>query len=354
MRGEYSLLRYQLKGYLFEIILLELLRRNGFSVIDPDKEPGDRVRENRETFIEFKGRGCWHQIDCPCDYGRFIPFSYPLRLLGEVKFYATPLDKKYIRAFIGVIKDIQENYFVPDGLNLNNAYPRRMEIGAYFAANGFQEEAEKLAYAHGIKTISYANNYLIDQIKKHILVLEENYLSVKCMQNGNWSDFQRRFARFLAPDYFDEDIIRPYRLYWSDGYQEVLRDLKEQMQAIQTSFIGTTITGVFIHFVGTEPFPANLFQGSDEGRCRVYYEYDNLGKRYFWLEVSEDPRHRRFYFTPPESLDYAALFGNEIVLGEKERLFRALNVNISLNGISRNLVLKIDRDWLDLMHDQNR
>ena len=65
------------------------------------------------------------------------------------------------------------------------------------------------------------------------------------------------------------------------------------------------------------------------------------------MEISGDNRRRRFYFTPPESLDFASVFGNEIVLNEKERIFRTLNVNINLNGISRNLTLHLDQDWLD-------
>ena len=165
MRNECKTPRSQLKGYLFEIVIMELLRKNQFNNINVASEPGDRVRENRAGFIEFKGRGCWHQIDCPCDYNKFIPFSYPLRLLGEVKFYKKPLSKEHIREYIGVLKDIQENYFVADGIDIQNFYPRKLEIGVYFSANGFQEEAEKLAYAHGIRTISYRNNHLIVSAK---------------------------------------------------------------------------------------------------------------------------------------------------------------------------------------------
>ena len=179
MKHENRQLRNQLKGYLFEIIVMELLRKNKFSEVNVAFEPNDRVRETRSGFIEFKGRGCWHQIDCPCDYNLLIPFSYPIRLLGEVKFYKSRLSKDLIREYIGVIKDIQENYFAADGVDLQNYYPRKMEIGAYFSANGFQEEAEKLAYVHGIKTISYKNNYLISRLKFLVEEFEKNYISIK-------------------------------------------------------------------------------------------------------------------------------------------------------------------------------
>lgn len=345
MEHEYSLSRSQLRGYLFEIIVMELLLKNQFSEINVAAELNDRVREVRPGFIEFKGRGCWHQIDCPCDYNKLIPFSYPLRLLGEVKFYKSHLSKEHIREYIGVIKDIQENYFVADGVNPRDFYPRKMEIGVYFSANGFQEEAEKLAYAHGIKTISYENNLLINRLKFLVEELEKNYLSVRCLKDNIWNTFRREFINAIR--YGSPDNRAGYHPYTADGYGEIVEEIRQALVSVRTSFIATTATGVFLHFVGETDFPDELFQYSDEGRCRIYYDIDNFRNRYFWMEISGDDLRRRFYFTPPESLDFASVFGNEIVLNEKERIFRTLNVNINLNGISRSLTLHLDQDWLE-------
>lgn len=69
--------------------------------------------------------------------------------------------------------------------------------------------------------------------------------------------------------------------------------------------------------------------------------------------MSEDEQRRRFYFTPPESLNEASLFSKQIVLNEKERIFRFLNVNIKLNGIYRNLLLRIDNDWLNAVRNND-
>ncbi len=345
MEREYNLSRSQLRGYLFEIIVMELLLKNQFSEINVATEPNDRVREVRPGFIEFKGRGCWHQIDCPCDYNKLIPFSYPLRLLGEVKFYKSHLSKEHIREYIGVIKDIQENYFVADGVNSRDFYPRKMEIGVYFSANGFQEEAEKLAYAHGIKTVSYENNLLINRLKFLVEELEKNYLSVRCLKDNIWNAFRREFIDAIRYGYPDNHA--GHHPYTADGYGEIVEEIRQTLVSIRSSFIATTATGVFLHFIGGTDFPDELFQYSDEGRCRIYYDIDNFRNRYFWMEITGDDLRRRFYFTPPESLDFASVFGNEIVLNEKERIFRTLNVNINLNGISRSLTLHLDQDWLD-------
>lgn len=344
MRGEYLLSRNLLKGYIFEIIILELMKKNGFVLVNANNESRERVREVREGFIELKGRGCWHQIDCPCDYKRHIPFMYPLRLLGEVKFYKTPLEKKYIREYVGVIKDIQENYFVTDYMNERDFYSRKMEIGVYFSANGFQQEAEKLAYAHGIKTISYKNNHIINRIKNLVEELEENYLSVKCLKNNQWAVLRHELSNAISYGYVEECH---YRDYWADGFRDIVMELHRELSIIRTSFIATTTTGVFLHFVSNDSFPIEVFTNTDIGRCRVYYEYDQFGERYFWIEIGGDYRKRKFYFTPPESLDYAAVFGGEIVLNEKERMFRVLNINVELEGVSRSLILEIDQDWMD-------
>ena len=345
MRNECKTFRSQLKGYLFEIVIMELLRKNQFNNINVASEPGDRVRENRSGFIEFKGRGCWHQIDCPCDYDKLIPFSYPLRLLGEVKFYKSPLSKEHIREYIGVLKDIQENYFVADGIDLQNFYPRKLEIGVYFSANGFQEEAEKLAYAHGIRTISYRNNHLIEQLKFYIEELERNYLSVNCLKDREWNTFRQGFIDAIRGNYSDYYVND--RRYFADGYNEMLKNIREVLGEIKSSFIATTATGVFIHFIGESDFPGELFRNSDTGICRIYYNYDNFRHRYFWMEISGDASRRRFYFTPPESLDYASVFGRQAVLNEKERIFQQLNINIRINNILRALTLELDQNWLD-------
>lgn len=347
MRNESWQQRRMLKGYMFEVIILKLLERNGFRLISLGTD--QKVRENRSNFIELKGRGGWHQIDCPCDYDQIIPFMYPIRLLGEVKYYSKRISKEKIREFIGVIKDIQENYIVPD--NYDDTFHRVSELGVFFAAKGFDKHAERLAFAHNIKTISYENNYVIDQIIVIIEELELNYFSARnCISSGNLNDFIESFSNLLNG--FDTTIsIFRSRFNPSNGFEQPLMNLINLFREINSSFVASTSAGVFLHFVGFDYFPEELFEHTDDRICRVYYHDTNFGREYY-LKFVDDRQDRMFYFTPPLSLRRAAFYGGNTILNEKERIFKTIHISMRLNGINRNLVLKMDQDWLESLRDR--
>jgi len=330
---------------MFEVAILQLLKSNDFHVVSCD----DKTRRVREGFTEIRGRGGWHQIDCPCDYGKQIPFIYPIRMLGEVKFFKSPVDKKYVREFIGVIKDIQENYFVSEDENVAMLANRKMDVGVFFSANGFNDEAEKLAYAHGIKTLSYKNHFLVNKIKDLITDIESNYFSVHMITKVGLNQFRRDFTEMITQD-IDDKRMTKYGGSIADGYTDIIRELRTSIRKIETSFMGTTRTGVFLHFLGEEQFPSAMFYDRDDGICQVYYNIDKNKKTGFYLTIEGD--ESRFYFTPPAALDRAAIFGKSTVLQEKEELFGEVNININLQGINRNLTLRIDKGWLDSVRDR--
>jgi hypothetical protein len=299
-------------------------------------------------FFEVKGRGAWHQIDCLCDYETILPFLYPIRMIGEVKFNAKPLKKDKIREFIGVIKDIQENYFALD----NTAIPshRVTELGVYFSANGFDEQAEKLAFVHNIKTISYKNNYIVDRIRKYIRQLEINYLVASdCLASGRLNSFLQAFTNYLKS--IDDDRLFVEFLNFArpaNGIDRVLHRLSAEMGRIRASFVACTSAGVFLHFIGYTDFPVALFQNTDVQECKVHYSViDNTDSRRYWIELSNDLERSKFYFTPPESLEEAAFYGGEIVLNEKNKIFKSLQASMKINGIKRNITIILDEKWLE-------
>ena len=352
MRGEDRKQRGILRGYLFEIAVLELLRKNGFTAFQPDRSSPDYdvlFKEERSGFVELRGRGCWHQIDCPCDYNRIMPFSYPIRILGEVKYHRKPISKQYIREYIGVLKDIQENWVVSANTASSALRPRIMEIGVFFSASGFDESAEQLAYAHGIKTISYANNQFIKDIKSAIDDLKENHLSINCLET--WSEFRQSLIDYLrGMDYLNSvySFLHGTTPSLSRYINNPLDSLRTGLDSIKTTFFATTASGVVLQLFGKQSIPSQIFKNTDYARCKVYFE-EKRNKRFYWIEFSEDDSYSpaRFYFTPPESLDRAATLGGHLVLSEKQRIFNQLSVNIALDGISRNIIIQLDNDWFE-------
>lgn len=346
MEFDNNTIRGQIRGYLFELAIVYLLKNNGFNLI----EVNDRktVRRKSNNIIEIKGRGTWHQIDCPFDYNIITPFMFPLRMIGEVKFYSDAVHKEKIREFIGVIKDIQENYIVNEQnkYNYNMLKPRYIEIGVYFSANGFQREAENLAYAHGIKTISYLNNPVIKEIKDSIIDLEQSAINAK--NRKKYFEYIEHRILQIDSSNINSNIFKKSEKIYIENYIN-------SVKSIVTNFVATNDTGVLFHFISKDLFPFKLFDGVDERECRVRYEtLDNKNSR-FWIEFSDDtvsPKSR-FYFTPPKELEKAASFGGNKIFDEKKRIFNKLSLNYKVNNIQRSLVLKIEEKWLETLRDGN-
>jgi hypothetical protein len=331
--------RATLRGYMLEVVVRRLLEENDFEVIN--RETKGKVEFHGDN-IEIKGRGTWHQIDSPCIYKKAIPFTYDLRLLAEVKYYKDEVQKNRIREYIGVIKDISENYFLDDKNTIDNQ-KRYTDIGVFFSANGFQIEAEKLAFAHGIKTISYKNNQIMSTIRDIIFDLEENYLSTKkCVGKGNLILFMKNFYQLLeAPN--DETWMKFDQFYNPlEGARDKIYELSRSIRKIKSSFFGVTETNYFVHFLSYSSFPEHLFRETDEAECKIYYH--ELGQFYLTINKYEN---ERFYFTAPPDLLSDFAFGNfRNIAQEKGRHFKKIKISITLENIQRNLILNIDEDWL--------
>jgi|GEM_PF-1067267 hypothetical protein len=345
MNGEPTVRRGQLRGYVFEVVIRHLLALNDFyqiKVAIPNK-----VNVTSYNKIEIKGRGTWHQIDSPCLYKKTIPFIYDIRLLAEVKFYSNEIQKNKVREYVGTIKDISENYFI-DNLNTIENQSRYTDIGVFFAANGFQVEAERLAFVHGIKTISYNNNAIMNDIKPTIERLEANCLRANvCISDGNQSDFMDQLAELLKdPENPQLLILFENRFKPENNFIHHLNDLSWKLLGIRSSFFGVTGTNFFIHFLSHSDFPGHLFQNTDERECRVYYEEQEA---LFYLQILDDygPHESRFQFSAPRSMLDEVFHGGSSILNEKGRHFSQIKISTTINNINRNLTLKLDNTWIE-------
>ena len=351
-----------LKGFLFELAILHMLLVNGFKRVPLDSSKKDhdaRAVMSRKCFIELKGRGGWHQIDCPCDLNYTSPFMFPIRLLGEVKFTQNKVSKRVIESYIGVLKDIQENYFVANPDLVIDSKPNRfLEVGCIFSANGFNAQAENLAYTHGIKTISYENNVVVDRIKQCIeRLVNENIDPNNVTDAGQLlrDELNIFFERMHSSEYnyplyvlnMDSFIRYALRKVLIGNYEENLIRLADSISSIKGSFIATTPEGLLLHFVGEQEFPEELFYDSDYAKFRIHIQQESEdGHAYYLAFRGDHALQRRFYFSPPAVLKNAIDKNWAKVLDVKKQFLYKLVVHKIINGLHRTLVLELDYEWI--------
>lgn len=227
--------RGQFQGYLLEAICKRLLEDAGFTEIPPET---DRiVRASTGSKIEIYGRGTKHQIDLPYEFNYHIPFVNPIQVIGEVKFHCKPITKEYIREFIGVIEDISSNYVVFNLNDISNLQERRLIQALYVSAEGFQVEAEKLAYAHNIKLISFIGNPVLKPIMDYIVNTGINFAQGGYLENIN-------FTRNDLLSIFDYEV--------------------------KSYFLATTRTGLLMYFVSNDTF--DFDELSYKSNARIFYK----------------------------------------------------------------------------------
>ncbi len=84
----------------------------------------------------LRGRGASHQIDAFGTLAIPTAFTYPIRLIAEAKCYSSTIQLYQIRSFLGVIKDISENYIVGEKKQRNTP-DRYLDTGCFFSATPF-------------------------------------------------------------------------------------------------------------------------------------------------------------------------------------------------------------------------
>ena len=333
-----------IRGHMFEVFIRILLDKNGWQV--QSKGETDKFIRSSPFWIELKGRGTWHQIDSPCIFEKPVPFIYTLRLISEVKFLKGEVQKDDMRKFVGVVKDISENYFIDDR-HTAESQERYTDVGTFFSANGFQQEAVNLGFAHGIRTVSYKTNKNIAEIKAGI----EQLVALGFPSRESLSG-ERKLAEFKE-QLHDAMLMPPDNLHWFRGRTDVtpeilvlINGLQNALNGIRASFLGTTSAGVLLHFVGKDDFPEGLFAGTDTQPCRVRYDEPTENGIPMWLEFSNDDQQRRFYFDVPLGLEAVIRLDGDI-LGEKRRQFAYVAVYMRIGGLLRLLTLELDKAWID-------
>lgn len=348
----------QARGYLYEVLISHLLKKNHFLKC----EQHNLVNKTYKCGVssadgEVLGRGTHHQIDFVGIYEKNIPFIYPIRLLAECKFWTKegnykPVDKSFIREYIGVHKDISENYF---SLHMKK-FNRFLDVPVIFSAGGFDDEAEKLSWAQGINIVSHSKLPIMSDLLKYINwtvdILPENYLTDK--------------EKFKEVKKFTKDIISgelDKQTYPSITEQiiDVLSDNEEDMDSFvelldsvrdseyKTFLFATTEYGKLINLVSYDTFPDDLFSQTEVQECGIFFDDNDTNitdenSRVFFITLNNDDEDRRFYFQANEAMlrdDFSRLSLKERI-SEKEKYFSNLTIMKEIAGLTRLISIKVN------------
>lgn len=325
----------QAKGAVFEKVVRKLLEKNEYEKCSPDNEQVDDCGRVR-------GRGEWHQIDALGRWRYVVPFVYPIRLLCEAKFLNGPADLPVVRNFVGVVKDISENYFVEDNQNIDKRMlsKRHTDCGAIFSVNGFTSNAERYAYAQNIFLVSYENNPVINSFKQAV---EDVAQFLKISKKTN----RKQFTKWFEEAWKTQNSY-PYRYdlarYVTNvgSFEHYLGLLQKEFEGVRTSVVGIA-SGIYpIHLLSRDDIPYELFRETDEQYFRPTYVRTDTGGYFFELHPSDLP-NLKFFFTIPQMI--LQKYRDSMRRFKKEFL-EWIDVPVTIGRMRRILKLKLDTEWL--------
>lgn len=137
----------QFKGYILEEVLAYLIRTSGYSLITIAPH-NDTDLSNGHNGLNLRGRGANHQIDVLGELNWIPAFNYPLRLMIEAKFREGTTGIDVIRGEVGILADVNENYFMPSDATVK---PRYRYVSVVFSTSGFTAPAVDMAIAHQVQ-----------------------------------------------------------------------------------------------------------------------------------------------------------------------------------------------------------
>ena len=182
---------YIIRGRLYEIAVEELIRKAGF---ETDKS---KLRSSGLTQISKRltvhGRGSTYNADVVGLFSLPVPFTYPILLIGEMKYHNGKVSIKEAREFLGTYTDLSQ-YPRVNTKGREWKYSQTFNETRYsyapvmFSANGFHKNPQALFYTHGIYFISYENSPIFSDIRRNLEGIIKQ-MKVKKMEKSDLTVF---------------------------------------------------------------------------------------------------------------------------------------------------------------------
>lgn len=331
----------QIRGALLEVVILKLLEKVGYEVVKV-ADPGCRQGSGG---LEVRGRGEWHQIDALALFSPTPAFMYPLRLMVEAKCYKS--DRKVgieiPRNSLGVLRDIQENYFTIDrGGDTGLQIQRFNYHSAIFSTSQYTSGAQNFAVAHQIFLITYEQVPIMKPIADTLLTIsEQDFMNFAHIEGIN-------VIREVFNSLIESQEIAPQ--IFSESRVSKLQSIKRNYLDIRGSYFGMLQGRYPMHLVSNNELPSNLFTQTDEIQCMLFKkdggfwrfapsQISELNLSYFELEFSLPKEIARIMDQLTDKNDVANM---------KRGNFSYIDLSGKIGNVRRTVRLRLDDDWLSI------
>nr|WP_165375103.1 restriction endonuclease [Malaciobacter halophilus] len=337
---------YAIKGLLLEEVLLNLLKESGYSTVN--NANNDATLKQGHSGIEVKGRGWNHQIDAIADFIMTPPFSYPVRLLLEAKFYSSKVGIDIIRNAVGVLKDVDE-YWVT---NNNEISKQRFNYQyAVFTSSSFTNPAQRYAFAQDIYLIKLENNKYFLPIVSSIRNLEYQDFNGTSNDNININLSELRTKVRESLKHQSQSILSTY--ITSKGFSSnKFNTLYEASTTLNSSFLGMLDQRFPVFLTPSPTF--DIIDLINNPTIRICWDDD------YWYIVKNNADCRLleeddilFSFDLPDEL-FNLYADNDMLtqhnaLNLKEELMSTIQIIFKNadQSIMSSLELKLDNQWLE-------
>jgi len=219
--------------------------------------------------MEMRGRGCWHQIDA---FGAPLsspPFMYPLRLLVEAKCYdGRPVDVRTVRAVVGTVMDISQNFFIERIQDFDVQMQRYNYAAAIFSVSDYTAAAQQFAAAHQIFLIDYKDVPAMRPVVDVLFALRPEDFGTTDRWNIHVDVGEmRRSLRILLSGELDE--VAPALGLNGSGQMPVWANLIPVARAIQGSYYGMIVYGIPFSVIPFKGRPVKKSEPDDRPKNHV-------------------------------------------------------------------------------------
>jgi len=329
----------KIRSAILEELVLVLLERAGYRILN--ESDGDEIR-NGHSGLEIQGRGEWHQVDALASYDFTPAFVYPLRLIVEAKAYLPSgyrmgkVGIDVVRNAVGVLKDINENYFSHRVCKYEYKFRRFNYTYAVFSLYGFTKNAQRYAIAHQIFLIQYYYTPLFKGIR-NILARINKQTGRKYFNNLN--KFDLKDFRKMISDFLKTGDPGTLGKYFNGKGQNLMSKLRDKLEKINGSYFGLLNGEYPIHILSKKPIRGIEDRDVIEAKVSV----NEIG----YVKINFNNNELVFELPEDVAQVFAKVWDKNKAINLTRKYTSFITLSGEIDGIRRSIRIEFDESWLE-------